>query len=287
MEFYLVTTDHLEDKIWFKEQKDFKVAMNAIPIIAAMLGIRVIAFILMSNHVHFILECTQRQALEFINEFKRHFSYYTHIEYGVRKNLRRNKVDIRRVDATQESICRAIAYVQMNSVAANICSNPSDYPWGIGGSFFRVSKPKGIPLESLSARARYKLLHCKKDIPGGLLIGEDGYILPESYVVTSFVESVFRTPKSMNYYLNNSSKAKALHNAPDSTGPVFKDQTIIPVVADLCQTLYRKTSVKELEQIQQAEILRQLRFRFSSNVNQMARVTGLPYETVVKLLESF
>ena len=95
------------------------------------------------------------------------------------------------------------------------------------------------------------------------------------------------TPKSMNYYLNNSSKAKALHNAPDSTGPVFKDQTIIPVVADLCQTLYRKTSVKELEQIQQAEILRQLRFRFSSNVNQMARVTGLPYETVVKLLESF
>ena len=91
----------------------------------------------------------------------------------------------------------------------------------------------------------------------------------------------------MNYYLNNSSKAKALHNVPDSTGPVFKDQTIIPVVADLCQTLYRKASVKELEQIQQAEILRQLRFRFSSNVNQMARVTGLPYETVVKLLESF
>ena len=286
MEFYLVTTDHLEDKIWFKDQEDFKAAMNAIPIIAAMFGVRVIAFILMSNHVHFILECTQGQALEFINEFKRHFSYYTRLKYGVVKSLRRNKVDIRRVDVSEDSLCRAIAYVQMNSVAANICSYPGDYPWGTGGSFFKVSEPRGIPLESLSARARYRLTRSKMDAPAGLLVGDDGYILPVSYVPTTFVESVFRTPKRMNYYLNNSSKARALLNAPDTSGPVFRDQTIFPVVEDLCQTLYKKSSIRDLLPDEQAEVLRQLRFRFASNVNQMARVTGLSYETVAKLLES-
>ena len=286
MEFYLVTTDHLEDKIWFKDQEDFKTAMNAIPIIAAMFGVKVIAFILMSNHVHFILECTRGQALEFINEFKRHFSFYTRRKYGIAKSLRRNKVDIRRVDVSEDSLCRAIAYVQMNSVAANICPNPGDYPWGTGNTFFKVAKPRGILLESLSARARYRITHSKLDAPAGLLVGEDGFIIPGSYVPTGFVESVFRTPKRMNYYLNNSSKARSLLNAPDSSGPVFRDQTIYPVVEDLCQTLYKKASVKDLLPEEQAEVLRQLHFRFASNVNQMARVTGLPYEAVAKMLES-
>lgn len=34
-----------------------------------------------------------------------------------------------------------------------------------------------------------------------------------------------------------------------------------------------------------AELLKQLRYRFSSNANQLARVTGIPYQKVVELLD--
>ena len=261
--------------------------MNVIPLIAAMAGVRIVAFVLMSNHVHFILVCSYEQAVAFINEFKRHHAFYVRGKYGMEKILRRNKVDIQKLDPSAETLGRVIAYVQMNPVAANICSHPTAYPWGTGRSFFNVSAPKGTRVETLSARARFRLLHSKREAPQGLLVGDDGCILPESYVETAFVESVFKTPKNMNYYLNNSSKAKTVLNSSDSEVPVFKDQTIIPVMEDLCRTLYRKSSVRELSQPQQAELMRQLRFRFSSNVNQISRVTGISYEKVVKLLDSF
>jgi hypothetical protein len=42
--------------------------------------------------------------------------------------------------------------------------------------------------------------------------------------------------------------------------------------------------VNELNEDEQAELLKQFRFRFSSNVNQLGRVTGLSYERVTDLL---
>ena len=287
MEFFLVTTDHLESQIWFKDDQDFIVAMNAVPLIAEMAGVRVVVFVLMSNHVHFILYCTYDQALEFINEFKRHQAFHIRKKYGAEKILRRNKIDIQMLDTSEESLERAIAYVQMNPVAANICSHPSQYPWGTGSCFFKKSATKGTPVESLSIRSRYKVLHSKLAVPAGSLLGEEGFILPESYVETRLVESVFKTPKRMNYFLYNSSKAKVVLNPTNIDGPVFKDQTIIPVMEDLCRTLFKKGSVQELTQPQQAELIRQLRFRASSNINQIARISGIPYETVAKLLDMF
>lgn len=61
----------------------------------------------MSNHVHFVLEGTEEDAR------------------CVREFLRGNGVDIRLLELEGESLERAIAYVQMNCVAANICMHPS------------------------------------------------------------------------------------------------------------------------------------------------------------------
>lgn len=68
---WLITTDHLEDGLWFREEDDFKVGMNYIAVLAASLDIAILAFSLMSNHVHFVVLGTETDANEFINEFKR------------------------------------------------------------------------------------------------------------------------------------------------------------------------------------------------------------------------
>ena len=287
MELYLVTTDHLEDSIWFRDEEDFKAGMNAVAVLACVLHINILAFILMSNHVHFLLECTYAEAQDFINAFKRHHSRYMYCKYGVREMLRNNHVVIKRVDLTEESAERAVAYIQMNCVAANICLNPSDYPWGTGNAFFRSRPAKGTPVNQLSKRQRIRLLHSKVDLPSGLLIGEDGYILPESYVQVRFVESLFRNPGRMNYFLQNSSKAKQRLNASEKSLPAFKDQLISAGAKDLCQSLFLKRDLRDLDDGQLAEILKQIRFRFSSYPQQMARVTGIPYERIVHLLDTY
>ena len=287
MELYLVTTDHLEESIWFRDEEDFKAGMNAVAVLACVLHINILAFILMSNHVHFLLECTYAEAQDFINAFKRHHSRYMYCKYGVREMLRNNHVVIERVNLTEESAERAVAYIQMNCVAANICLNPADYPWGTGNAFFRSRPAKGTPVNQLSKRQRIRLLHSKVDLPSGLLIGEDGYILPESYVQVRFVESLFRNPGRMNYFLQNSSKAKQRLNASEKSLPAFKDQLISAGAKDLCQSLFLKRDLRDLDDGQLAEILKQIRFRFSSYPQQMARVTGIPYERIVHLLDTY
>lgn len=285
MEFFLVTTDHLESQIWFKDDQDFIVAMNAVPLIGYSTGVFVVVFVLMSSHVHFLLYSTYEQALEFINDYKGHYSHYLSHKYGVKETLRRNSVQIKKLDVTGEALKRAIAYVQMNPVAAGICLNPFDYPWGTGNCFFKVSSLRGTPVESLSARSRYALFHSRKDVPGGLLLGDDGFILPESYVAIKMVEDLFRTPKSMQHFLNTSSKARLRIELGASEIPSFKDQVILPMMQELCWKLFGKGSVRELSPEQLTELFRQMRYRFSSNINQMARLTGLSYEEVARLLD--
>lgn len=283
--FWLVTTDHLTDRIWFRDEEDFRVGMNLVAILACTLPVEVYAFILMSNHLHFVIACTKEVACHFINEYKRRYAQYAARKYGTKELLRKNGVDIRPVEGNDESLEWTIAYVQMNSVAANICLNAADYPWGTGSVFFKVAPSKGRRLDSFSGRARTRLLHSEVELPSGLKVGEGGYILPESYVCVERVEALFRTPRRMNYFLQNSSKAKRRLSADETGVPAFRDQVIQAAVPDLCQSLFRKRSVTEMETKEQAELLKQLRFRFSAQVNQLARVTGLSYETAAALLE--
>lgn len=284
MPVYLVTTAHLEDTLWFRDTDDFRVGMNTIAVVKVKTEVSILAFILMSNHVHFVLECSKRNAESFINEFKRHYSRYLCNKYGLNEQLRGNGIDIRLLD-DEESIERAIAYVHMNSVAANICLNPAQYPWCSAQCFFSEKIAKGIRMGTLKKRASLRLLRSKVLLPPYYLVGDDGYVLPESYVEIELVERIFRTPKRMNYFLNSSSKSKQRLESNEAI-PAFRDQYILAGITDICMTLFHKNSMKELNPSEMTELLRQLKFRFTCNIHQLARVTGNTYESVVELLDS-
>ena len=196
------------------------------------------------------------------------------------KLLKKNKVDLREIRIGDESFERAVAYVQMNSVAANICLHPSAYPWGTGESFFAQTEPNGTLVRNLTVRASRRVFHSKVSLPADYILDRRGFIHPASYVPVGFVESVFRTPKRMNYFFNISSKAKHL-----TEGPSFTDQLLVSATRNLSVSLFKKNDFSELERGQQAEILKQLRYRFSSDPNQLSRIVGISYEDVCKLLD--
>lgn len=283
--YYLVTTDHLKKGLWFREDEDYKVGMNYVAIASLVCGVMVLAFVLMSNHVHFVLYCTEEEAKAFINEFKADCSRFLGLKYGIKDLLRRNPVTIKRVYPDDESFERAVAYTQMNPSAANICLHPSGYPWGTGGTFFNSRPLKGNRLENMSKNAIRIQLHTKRSLPGEWLLGEDGYILPESYVPVTLVESIFRTPKRMDYFLRNSPKAKRREEFKGNELPSFRDQVLYAALPDLCRTLYERNSVSELDGEQRRELVRQLIRRFSADVRQIARVTSIPVKEVARMVD--
>ena len=288
-EYYLVTTDHLESSIWFRDDSDFKVAMNYVAVQAALCpDVDVLAFILMSNHVHFVLNGREDDVLFFVNQFKRRYSAYYRKRYDVKEFLRGNKVDLRIVPFEDDSLERAIAYVQMNCVAASICSHPTQYPWGTGNIFFSQIAPPSTRLVDISKRARRRLLHSAcLCLPANWLISKEGFILPQSYADIQTVEFLYRNPKRMNYFLANSSKARKRIQTIDDNLPSFRDQTIVNALPDLCRSLFNKNSFKELKEDEQAEFVQQIRYRFSADANQIARTCEIPYDRAACLLQSF
>lgn len=322
--YYWVTTAHLEEGLWFRNDEDFATGMNYVAIQAVLTPrVFVLVFILMSNHIHFVLYGTRAEVEAFVNSFKGRYSQYLSRKWGTKEFLRRNILDIKEISIEDvEAIERAMAYVQMNCVAANICLHPCQYPWGTGNVFFQVGWEEGSAsfgaaagrvggggvagrvaaggrvagrqmvncrrLGDLSGRERIRLLHSGDAIklPDSWVLSEAGYVLPESYVDVKRVESIFRNPRRMQYFLNSSSKARKRLESEEENLPAFRDQVILNALPDLLQSLFQKSTFKSLSVKEQAEALRQIRFRFSAGVHQVARVCGISYAEAARLLDS-
>jgi len=285
MRYYLVTTDHLSDKLLFKDDEDFKAGMNFTPVIALALDVLVLAFILMSNHVHYIIGCrNKKEALSFITSFKNLYGRYFCRRYKVKDFLRRISVDIKELEEYDGGLENGVAYVLMNSVAAKICMRAEDYPWGSGNCYFNLMPVDGTPVSEMTKRAQVRLLHSKQDVNPKWTVTDGGYINPRSYVARKTVETLYRTPGQMRHALLNSSKAKS--RMESSAGlPAFRDQIIQESLKDLCVTLFGKKSVEALTENEKSELLKQLRWRFSADVKQLCRVTEIQYEEATRLLD--
>ena len=113
---YMITTEHLEDTLWFRDEEDFRVAMNYIAIEAARHPeLSVLIFILMSNHTHFLLFGARTDVADFVNSFKARYSHYYQHKYGSKEFLRRNALDIREIPVYEETPEKAAAYIMIPS----------------------------------------------------------------------------------------------------------------------------------------------------------------------------
>ena len=287
MKYFLVSTSHLSEDIWFKDDEDFKAGMNYVAIMASKEKAFVHCFALMSNHVHFVLGGeSEKEAWDFITGYKQLYARYFYNKYGVRKFLRRNGVDIRELFIEDESLHRGIAYTAMNPVAANICAHTSQYAWGSGNCYFNPTLLPGKKMDCFSFRQRRQLLHSRLPVSSDYQFGPNGFIIPSSYICSDFVQKLFITPGRFNYFLNNSSKAKARMESEANLIPSFRDQVLVAAIHDICHTLFGKSNQKELTEREKARLAYELYRRFASEPKQIARLMGRSQQDVAKWLDS-
>ena len=285
MTFILISSTHLEGALWFRDEEDFVVGMNYIAVLSIVTGINILAFILMSNHVHFVLECSLEEAKIFFDKLKRLYGAYYQRKYGKNEPLRRNSADYRELKLSKESVERAIAYVLMNCVAANICSTAYGYPWSSAGCIFNLNKLEGKPIGSYSTRKQWRILKSRTPLPSDFILGNQGFIIPDSYIQKDFVESLFRTPKRFNFMMQNSSKAKL--RIEKAAAPSFTDQIVFAAASDLCHSFYRKASLKEINTEEKSDLIRQIKYRFSAEPAQLSRIFEMPYSEICAIIDSY
>ena len=86
--YWHIYTKGLEDDLIFRCEEDFVVGMNYVPVALHGKDIVILAFVLMTNHFHFIVCAREDVARQFIETYKNLVSRYVYVKYSTSELLK-------------------------------------------------------------------------------------------------------------------------------------------------------------------------------------------------------
>ena len=283
MKNYHVYTKGLEGNLIFRCREDYIVGMNYIAVCLSKCDVRIMAFVLMSNHVHFVVRGSYSEAMKFIDLYKRMVSRFISLKYGCRALLRRVLTSYDEISNVDDGLKKCIAYVLDNPVKAGLQCVPQGYEWSSARCYFSDidSFKNTVSAAQLSTRRLEVMLHSKERVPALCRLNDDGYICPKSYVDYQFVEKLFRKPKTFEFYLSTSASSR--------TGKkdvlLFSDQVVKSAVGEILMNKYGCEAAGMLEDDMRDALVNDVRKVFNAPANQIARVLGLPLNLVLGALK--
>ena len=281
--YFHVFTKGLEDDIIFKERADFIAGMNYVPVAMSGLCIDLLAFVLMSNHFHFIIYADKHECERFIDNYKRLVSRYVRNKYGTSKILRAVKTSCCVIEPADEGLKRLIAYVLNNPVKAGINCMPQNYEWGSGRCYFTNYEDKSFQrrLSEFGVRQQIAILRSEVKLNQDYIITDSGYIDPQSYIDFKSVERIFVRARSMEYFLSVSNKTSG-----DKDGPVsFSDSLVLSGLGEILEKKYGVENVSDLSIEVRCKVVLEIRKQFNSTPKQLARVLKCSLNEIMSTLE--
>lgn len=278
--YYHIYIKGLERELIFRDRKDYIVGMNYVAVSECKAGVDILAFVLMSNHFHFVVFSTKAEAENFIYMYKSLISRYLCCRYAIKKLLYRVDTNCSLVDTSDEGLKRLIAYVMNNPVKAGVNCLPQNYEWGSGKCYFSsidyLSDTNQI--SDLGSRESYRVLRSKAELPDSYRLNSSGYIEPSSYINVGLVERIFKRAKSLEYFLSVS------HGRSDSSSIVFSDAALSIMIGEILEKHYDVHYVDELESEELKKMILEFRKQYHCPLKQLARLFNMSLDGIADLL---
>lgn len=283
MGYFHVYTKGLEDRLIFSDREDFIAGMNLLAVICFGSNVRLLAFVLMSNHVHFVVRGARADVERFIRMYKNLLSRYLSKRYDCEGFLRRLETRVDDVDGHGDALKRLIAYVLNNPVKAGIGCVPQGYEWSSARCYFNDMDPSLDTrcVGELGVDKARALFHSKKVLPADWRVSSSGYVIPESYIDVEDVERVFGSCRSFEYFLSSSLSARKGINE----NVTFSDSVLRAAMDELLKKKYLVADVRDLDEFLKSHLVRDLKTRFGAPSQQLARVVGMTLREVLRRLE--
>ena len=177
MNYYHLCTEGLSETVMFKDNEDYVTGINYLAVCQIALNqtalnqtalnqtapnqIEIIAFCLMSNHLHIVAKGENAILKKFIISFKRRYSMWLARKYNEHKILHRTAFTIKEIGST-EYLKQVIAYVLRNPIAAGINVSPFQYKWSSASCYFR-QKDETFPQKNGTFRQKNEALPQKDE----------------------------------------------------------------------------------------------------------------------------
>ena len=277
--YFHVCTDGRALPWMFQDERDFIAGINRIAICHLMTALEIIAFVLMDNHVHFVLYGTMPQCKAFINLYKRLTGKWIQTRYGISDYLRGLPTEILRIES-EEALLNTIAYLDRNPPMAGYRYMHSEYPWGSSKYVFRDTdatdnSESWKPASTYTRRALRSILNSKVTIPGDWMINDSGMIHPMSFLNIKKLESNYKTPVRYAYVLAKKIEGIVEQDLLHSQKLFIPDKELRPIVRKMASDLFGTESITELDVKERLVIAKRLRYNYASTVKQISRMIHL------------
>lgn len=278
--YYHICTDGNAIPWMFQDDEDFIAGINRIALCILKNYVEIIAFILMDNHVHFVLYGTALQCKKFINSYKMLTGKWIHNKYGLKDYLRLLPTEMISI-SDEETLLNTLAYIDRNSIVAGYRCMPSEYPWGSARYMFRdkeyeyQQESDFNPLAQLPLSKQRSLLKTRAKVPGEWYVDSRGMISPSSFMDFSRIENIFRTSTRYSYFLAKKLEGQVEMQLSKSRKVFIPDKELRQIVRKIAHDTYRTEDVRSLDVKSRLAIAKRLRYDYASTLKQISRMVCL------------
>ena len=286
---YHICTNGHDTPILLKDEEDFITACNFIAIVAWKLKVDILAYIVMSNHLHTLIASQNRsEAKKFIRLLKQEISTYLKNKYGMRHCFEGVSDSISLVDS-EKYLQNCIAYILRNAICAKICKKLEAYPWSSYSSYFnKHSGSKLRTVASLGIRERRRLLKSRLDLRNApFTIDENGRICNQSFVRFDIVEKAFHNSGKMFLsFLGRCNDAQMEYEFAVKPQIRIDDYNLVATAEKLVGSWFNGKALSELTTSEKCRIVKNLFFNNKTTIPQLSRILGLPRELITQVLST-
>ncbi|MBR0240096.1 MAG: hypothetical protein IJQ52_03095 [Bacteroidales bacterium] len=278
--FIHLYTSPIENGTLVDNDDDMSFLLNQVAILSYNLDTEVMAYALMSNHLHLILRTGESGGGLFFDEWIKGISRYLSYR-GKGQYLKLIKIGINPITSLRQ-FRDEVAYVVRNPFVVRQDINLLSYRWCSGYLYFNelFNRNEGKAAGALTYRERRAVIHSsEKAIPDALRV-EGRLILPESFVNYRLTERLFGSARQfLMSVLKNVEAQIELAKSYGEIMPVSDDELFV-LSRRMCESKFGIQSPKELDIVKKKQLAVYLRNFYHASNGQLARMTGLPIEII-------
>ena len=280
--YWHITTPGTSSEILFSSTDDFIFAINTLALASSLSDCSIIAFALMSNHIHFILSGSKDDCLRLFFEFKKRIKSYMS-KHGRIINWSSFTVDDPIPVISIDMLRNEVVYVNRNGYVAINYETPYSYKWSSGPYYFGGYDYHSSIVRHLTYREKRNIFHtADAEVPNYFRFMGD-MVDPCSFCDFEFGKSIFR---DAHQYFNRLSKSFEAYSeiAKRLGDKVFlSDEEIYPATVELSRKHFNINNPKLLgggDKIELAKIMYQ---NLNATSAQIRRILKLDNKLIEEL----
>ena len=279
-QFFHIYSSPLEDGLLYRNDQELKTIINLIAITIVLFDCKILAFAVMSNHLHFIMEGSEEECLKFF------FSLIERLTNYYRRNGRAGLTDSIqpgcKAISSLEQLRNEIAYVLRNPYVSRNDVNPLACLSTSGHLYFNpLLRRDGVPADTLKGRALREFTHTHKPVEsGGGIYVLDGVAQAWSFVDYERTMGFFDNAQQFVICLLKNVEAQIEIAMRYNDTISLNDQELFTVSMKLVRNLFNCDKLSELGHQQKMMLAMNLKRRYQVPNAQLSRVCGLSRKEV-------